>query len=311
MRTTQSSCACAAQGLIDIDKPLAEYGVKPATSDGGSGPQFERGHSWGSFWPNVTVRSLLAQSSGYGVVPPGSSFTYDSQEYIQHLSYALAAVVPGGDVLKWARANYAVPLGFDSFFDYDDVQPDQGGPQQISAGGGQMVTCREMARFGQLIVNRGKWLDKSGQPYQLADPKHIEALTQPACACLLSVPAPPHPLDQYASVPGVRAVMSGCDRHLRSGDGRRLRSAHVAQHRHDLLLLCGRPAFPLLRASLERAHGPQLCGRPSWPDLWLLLPGRAGLQRHRTRPVQPPPPCHPGKRRRQCELPSHPPSVCP
>lgn len=89
-------------GLIDIDKPLVEYGVKPTTN-------FEYGHSWGKFFPNVTTRTLLAQSSGYGVVEPGSEFTYDSEEYIQHLSYALAAVVQKKNetalsyAQKWAK----------------------------------------------------------------------------------------------------------------------------------------------------------------------------------------------------------------
>ena len=87
--------------LIDIDKPLVSYGVKPTT-------HFDYGHSWGSFFPNVTTKSLLAQSSGYGVVQPGTEFTYDSEEYIQHLSYALSAVVPKNETAlsyaqKWAK----------------------------------------------------------------------------------------------------------------------------------------------------------------------------------------------------------------
>ena len=170
------------QGLIDIDRPLAEYGVQPATSDGGSGPQFEEGHSWGTFWPNVTARTLLAQSSGYGEVPPGSAFTYDSDEYVQHLSYALSAVVPNrtGGALQWAREQYAVPLGIPEFFDYDAIDATQGGPTQIASAGGQMVTCREMARFGQLMLNKGKWLDAQGQPFQMAAPAFIKEMMSPA-----------------------------------------------------------------------------------------------------------------------------------
>jgi CubicO group peptidase (beta-lactamase class C family) len=171
------------QGLIDIDTPLTEFGVHPAsTTPGSGGPQFEEGHSWGSFWPQITVRTLLAQSSGYGEVPPGSAFTYDSDEYIQHLSYALSAVVPNktGGALQWARDNYAVPLGIPEFFDYDNIGEAQGGPTQIASAGGQMVTCREMARFGQLMLNKGKWLDAAGQPYQMASPTFIQEMMSPA-----------------------------------------------------------------------------------------------------------------------------------
>ena len=169
----------AQQGLLDIDKPLADYGVEPATARG-PGPTFEGGHSWGKFWPNVTMRTLMAQSSGYGIVEPGSSFTYDSQEYIQHLSYGLSAVVPNKSALAFAKEHYAVPMGAPEYFDYDDILPEQGGPQQISAGGGQMVTCREMARFGQLMANKGKWLDQNMEPFQLVQEKFMEEMVQPA-----------------------------------------------------------------------------------------------------------------------------------
>ena len=53
-----------------------------------------------------------------------------------------------------------------------------GGPSQISAGGGQMVSCRDVARVGQLMLNKGKWLDKSGAAFQMASEKHIEAMVK-------------------------------------------------------------------------------------------------------------------------------------
>ena len=64
--------------------------------------------------------------------------------------------------LQYAREKFAVPMGMPEYFDYDDIDETQGGPQQIAAGGGQMVTCREMARVGQLMVNKGKWLEIAG-----------------------------------------------------------------------------------------------------------------------------------------------------
>jgi CubicO group peptidase (beta-lactamase class C family) len=50
------------QGLLDLDKPLHEYGVKAAAnwSVGGT-----------DFFPQATARAILSQSSGYGRVAPG------------------------------------------------------------------------------------------------------------------------------------------------------------------------------------------------------------------------------------------------
>ena len=149
-------------GLLDIDRPVVDYGVQPTTN-------FEPGHSWGSFFPHVTTKSLLAQASGYGVVEPGTEFTYDSDEYIQHLSYTLSKVVKNGTALSYAQ-RWAKQMGMEGYFDYDQVGEDQGGPTQFAAAGGQMVTCREIARVGQLINNKGKWVDAAGRPFQLADP---------------------------------------------------------------------------------------------------------------------------------------------
>lgn len=44
-------------GILDIDKPIKEYGVKPQAIWNASGPDY---------FNNVTIRHLLAQSSGYG-----------------------------------------------------------------------------------------------------------------------------------------------------------------------------------------------------------------------------------------------------
>eukprot|EP00664_Eupelagonemidae_sp_cell27_P000310 gene310-4581_t len=48
----------AAQGLVDLDAPLASYGVTPRAN------WSRAGVDW---WPRVTARHLLAQSSGYGL----------------------------------------------------------------------------------------------------------------------------------------------------------------------------------------------------------------------------------------------------
>ena len=48
--------------------------------------------------------------------------------------------------LQFASANLAAPLGVPDLWAYDGLQ------DQISAGGGQMVTCRDMLRLGQYCV---------------------------------------------------------------------------------------------------------------------------------------------------------------
>ena len=154
------------QGLIDIDKPLRSYGVEP------------HGH-WNTtgvdYFHNVTARNLLSMSSGYGVVPPGTRMTYSSGAFTQELSYLLSAASnASGGAIQYASDNFAVPLGIDELYAYDDVG------EQISAAGGQMVSCREAARVGQLIANGGKWLDAGGKPYQMADPDYIKQMLQPA-----------------------------------------------------------------------------------------------------------------------------------
>ena len=43
-----------------------------------------------------------------------------------------------------------------------------------------MMSCREIAKVGQLILNKGKWIDADGKPYQMADPAYIAQVNQPA-----------------------------------------------------------------------------------------------------------------------------------
>ena len=58
------------RGLLELDVPIAQYGVRP------------RGE-WGPWFPRVTLRHLLGMTSGVGTYAPGSTFTYDSGVYIQ------------------------------------------------------------------------------------------------------------------------------------------------------------------------------------------------------------------------------------
>lgn len=117
------------EGLVDIDKPIASYGVHPLLPN-----------LWNrtgvDYFPRVTTRHLLAQMSGYGLVAPGTLFSYDSDKYIQHLSFLLRAVAAtpfNHSALAFARIMLAEPLGVPRLFDFDGL-----GANDISAGGGQM-----------------------------------------------------------------------------------------------------------------------------------------------------------------------------
>jgi CubicO group peptidase (beta-lactamase class C family) len=154
------------QGKLDLDKPLREYNVKPSAN-------------WSAvsgidYFPNVTARHLLSQSSGYGRVPPGTFFTYDSWSFIQHLSDVLGAST-GEPPISWATREYAEKMGLEDLFLFDNV-PDGG----VSAGGGQLMTCRDLARVGTLLVQRGSWEDARGEPYQLLSEDYVKQQLTPS-----------------------------------------------------------------------------------------------------------------------------------
>jgi CubicO group peptidase (beta-lactamase class C family) len=150
------------RGYLDLDVPVVRYGVN--TSIAGR-------------WSDVlNTRHLLAQSSGLGRVPPGDYFTYDSDAFIQLLSTILGKVVPGGNVLEWATEVFAVPLGIPDVFANDTYI----GGGNISAGGGQQMSCRQVGRIGQLLLNHGSWRGKPGEPaIQLYSEAYAEAMATP------------------------------------------------------------------------------------------------------------------------------------
>ena len=158
-------------GALDVDKPLVEYGLTSPTVPGAWN------RSGVDYWPNVTARHLLNQMSGYGLAPPGSLFSYDSDIYIQELSAVLrvtAGRIYNGSAVAFAQHAFAEPLGVPRLYEFDGLGDD------ISAGGGQMATCREIARAGQLLLNHGKWLDENGQARQLMDESYTRQLFEPA-----------------------------------------------------------------------------------------------------------------------------------
>jgi CubicO group peptidase (beta-lactamase class C family) len=246
--TAQIVGVAVAQGLIDLDKPLAEYGVEPRCPDDdahaaergwdktpinatcatllkGLCPNFappwdssgrRPGHVTGplpgsictegctrrpdvrkaiwaancsmdarrwcappgpgkgcwidsqtdvDYWPLVTSRHLLTQTTGVGNYPPGTQFTYDSDQYIDHLAYLISKVTNESSQ-TWATREYALPMGLspDVFAYSGFVDPVDG--NEFSPGGGQMMSCRDHLRIGQLLINKGKWADDDGSLHQ-------------------------------------------------------------------------------------------------------------------------------------------------
>jgi CubicO group peptidase (beta-lactamase class C family) len=134
-------------------------------------------HHWPGgvdFFPNVTARHLLSQSSGYGRVAPGTFFSYDSFGYIQHLSDALAKAT-AEPAVAWATREFAEKLGLPELFLSDGVA---GGG--VSAGGGQLMTCRDLARVGTLLVNGGRWADAAGEEYDLLSADYARQQLSPS-----------------------------------------------------------------------------------------------------------------------------------
>jgi CubicO group peptidase (beta-lactamase class C family) len=182
--------AAVQAGLIDLDTPLAAYGVPPTCDSGPPDcwrahcpPGVPCPHGPLGFFRNQTARTLLSQASGCVTgqgcfAPPGSAFTYDSEQYIQHLAHLLGvrAAHKGGEertALAWASRLMAT-LGLRDFY------ADDGLGNEFSAGGGQYINCRGAARLAQLVLNRGLWPSTTGgAPIQLVGEAYIEQMLSP------------------------------------------------------------------------------------------------------------------------------------
>lgn len=154
------------KGLFDLDAPLASYGVEPLGD-------FAKEPGKTVYFPMLTARHVLGQVSGFGLVPPGTEFTYDSAEIVQHLERLLRIVAKTQDTVQWATEHLAVPLGIPDLFTADG--------DEWTVGGGQLITCRDMARLGQLMLNRGRWLlAGTDEPFQLIAEEYMDMMTSPS-----------------------------------------------------------------------------------------------------------------------------------
>jgi CubicO group peptidase (beta-lactamase class C family) len=162
------------QHSLNLDMTLKELNVT-TESDWGTPTAAD---PEGEYWPQVTIRHILGQTSGIGKYTPGTEFTYDSDDYLQHLVRLIEAVT-GTTSKEFATEHFAVPMGIPDLYTWDRYTTLEA--HDITAGGGQFVTCTELLRFGQLILNKGRWPAKDvfGGSIQLIDEDYIEAMLTP------------------------------------------------------------------------------------------------------------------------------------
>ena len=180
--------AAARHGLLDLDTPLYELGITapPVPIPHASDPETaarERRHPelrWGAEWRKVTTRHLLSQTTGWGRAPAGTKFDLDPTGDVLAVVSKVLWATTGRPPADWAREHLTGPLGAPDFFNRRGDDDDGASRGDVSVAGGQMATCRDAARFGQLIVNQGKWLAEDGSVRVLVEPEFIAEMTRPA-----------------------------------------------------------------------------------------------------------------------------------
>ena len=162
----------ADEGLLDLEAPLArllpgawaEEEGKDAIlvrhllmmSSGLESTSFRSYDSWVASrdWVRAALeRDLLA--------PPGTRFSYSTGN--THVLSAVLTKATGKSTLAYAREKLFEPLGIDGVSWAKD-------PRGIYVGGNNLaMRPRDMARFGQLYLDRGRWGDEQVVPWQWVD----------------------------------------------------------------------------------------------------------------------------------------------
>ena len=101
----------------------------------------------------------------------GSHIRFDWNHTLYNVQQQWRRQQPAAFVKKFL----AEPLGLSDFFDHEGHENGE-----ISFTGGQLASCRDVARFGQLIVNRGKWKTPDGRVRQLVSSSFIDEIAIPA-----------------------------------------------------------------------------------------------------------------------------------
>ncbi len=154
----------AAEGKVSVDDPVLKYFPDEAPGDRSKNLQAMR------------VRDLLTMSTGHQTEPkltaetpwvqtflshpvehkPGAHFLYNSAG--TYMCSAIVQKVTGETVLDYLRPRLFAPLGIEG-------AEWSMSPQGISAGGwGLVLKTEDIAKFGQLYLQRGQWNGKQLLP---------------------------------------------------------------------------------------------------------------------------------------------------
>jgi CubicO group peptidase (beta-lactamase class C family) len=146
-----------AEGRVALDAPVSQY----------LGAGWSRAPSTES---RITVRHLLQMASGLNdslqaVVPPGSRFYYNSPAYYQ--LFKIITRVTGQEINAATRARLLTPIGATGLWV----------PYLETGELGYILRCntRDMARFGLLWLNKGRW----GSTRVVSDSTWIDQLWKP------------------------------------------------------------------------------------------------------------------------------------
>jgi CubicO group peptidase (beta-lactamase class C family) len=140
------------QGKItSVDAAVADY--EPRLKDLNSGKD-----------ARITWRQLASQTSGYGLSEaPGEAFSYN--DFALALYYdTLTHKVFRQDGTRLLREQLGDALGFQDPYTFDAFGPNDR-PGRLS------ISVRDLARFGLLILNKGKWRDR-----QILKPEFVEMM---------------------------------------------------------------------------------------------------------------------------------------
>jgi len=108
---------------------------------------------------------------GYGrTIQPGSGFFYDGAP-ADHLADIVAAAV-GKSSRRFMLEDVVAPLGCEHF-SYQPEGVDHN--DNVRIGGSILISCRDMARLGQLYLNKGRWAGR-----QLVAADYIRDATTPS-----------------------------------------------------------------------------------------------------------------------------------
>lgn len=148
-----------AEGLLDIHDPVADYVPEWQGTASEEVTIFDLlTHTSGREWDFFSDFAILeaedhtAYSLGFGqTLAPGTRFDY-SNLGVQTLEAVLEAAV-GGDVGDYIESRLFARLGMDATLARDP----SGNPILYT---GLSTTCRDLARLGYMLENRGRWRGK-------------------------------------------------------------------------------------------------------------------------------------------------------